>query len=52
MRLNATDPDKGENATIAYSIISQSPDHDMFYVTKDGFVCVNKNTLDREVCTS
>ncbi|XP_041646406.1 desmoglein-2-like [Cheilinus undulatus] len=50
MKLNATDRDEpgNINSQIAYSILSQSPSEDMFYVTKDGTVCVKSGSLDRE----
>ncbi|XP_041647445.1 desmoglein-2-like [Cheilinus undulatus] len=53
MKLNATDRDEpgNINSQIAYSILSQSPAN-MFYVTKDGTVCVKSGSLDRETHAS
>ncbi|CAJ1059633.1 desmoglein-2-like [Xyrichtys novacula] len=50
MKLNATDRDEPEtdNSKIAYSILSQSPPDDLFYITRDGTVCIKQATLDRE----
>lgn len=45
---DADDPDN-ENSQIAYSLLDQKPNHDMFYITQDGIIKVKKNTLDREV---
>lgn len=51
MKVLATDADEpsNENSMIAYSLLDQKPNHDMFYITKDGIIKVKKNTLDREV---
>ncbi|XP_034562448.1 desmoglein-2-like [Notolabrus celidotus] len=50
MKINATDRDKEgtDNSKIAFSILSQSPSDDMFYVTPDGSVWVKQSNLDRE----
>lgn len=52
MKLTATDADEPgtENSQIAYTIIDQTPDDDMFYIGHDGTIFV-KNLLDREVWT-
>lgn len=54
MKVTATDADEpgNENSQIAYRIISQTPSDDMFYMTRDGTIHVNKPTLDREVWTA
>lgn len=51
MKVIATDADEvgNENSLIAYSLVDQKPNHDMFYITKDGIIKVKKATLDREV---
>lgn len=51
MKVLATDADEpgNDNSLIAYSLLEQKPNHDMFYITKDGTIKVKKNTLDREV---
>lgn len=51
MKVLATDADEpsSENSAIAYSLLDQKPNHDMFYITQDGIIKVKKNTLDREV---
>ncbi|XP_071342912.1 desmoglein-2.1-like isoform X2 [Trachinotus anak] len=50
MKVIATDADEpgNENSQISYSIIDQNPPHDMFYITSDGTIYVNKPTMDRE----
>uniref|UniRef100_A0A672FN50 Cadherin domain-containing protein n=1 Tax=Salarias fasciatus TaxID=181472 RepID=A0A672FN50_SALFA len=51
MKVNATDADeKGtKNSQIAYSIVEQRPNNDMFLMRTDGTICVKKPVLDREV---
>lgn len=51
MKVNATDADEpgNDNSKIAYSLVDQKPNDDMFYITKDGVIKVKKATLDREV---
>lgn len=51
MKVNATDADEvgNDNSLIAYSLVDQKPNHDMFYITKDGIIKVKRATLDREV---
>lgn len=51
MKITATDADEPglENSQIAYSIIAQDPSDDMFYMTDDGTIYVNRPFLDREV---
>lgn len=51
MKVIATDADEigNDNSLIAYSLLDQKPNHDMFYITKDGIIKVKKSTLDREV---
>ncbi len=53
MKITATDADEegNKNSQIAYSIISQNPSNDMFYMTNDGTVYVKNSGLDREVRT-
>ncbi|XP_072294071.1 desmoglein-2.1-like isoform X2 [Eucyclogobius newberryi] len=48
MKISATDADEGLNAKIAYSIVSQSPADNMFYITPAGELCVKRADLDRE----
>uniref|UniRef100_A0A8D3BNA7 Cadherin domain-containing protein n=1 Tax=Scophthalmus maximus TaxID=52904 RepID=A0A8D3BNA7_SCOMX len=50
MKITATDADEPglENSQIAYSIIAQDPSDDMFYMTDDGTIYVNRPFLDRE----
>ncbi|XP_069378761.1 desmoglein-2.1 isoform X2 [Paralichthys olivaceus] len=50
MAITATDADEpgNENSQIAYSIIDQNPPSNMFYITNDGTIFVNKPYLDRE----
>ncbi|CAK6969743.1 desmoglein-2.1-like [Scomber scombrus] len=50
MKVVATDADEpnNPNSKIAYSIGSQNPPHDMFYMTTDGTVYVKNPKLDRE----
>lgn len=50
-KITATDADEpgNENSQIAYTLIDQNPAHDMFKISNDGIIYVNKNTLDREV---
>ncbi|KAM7410640.1 hypothetical protein PAMA_001872 [Pampus argenteus] len=50
MKIIATDADEpgNDNSKIAYSIIDQSPDDDMFYMKPDGTIYVKKPVLDRE----
>uniref|UniRef100_A0A8C6V1S3 Cadherin domain-containing protein n=1 Tax=Neogobius melanostomus TaxID=47308 RepID=A0A8C6V1S3_9GOBI len=48
MTITATDADEGINAQIAYSIVSQTPADDMFYITSSGELRVKKPNLDRE----
>lgn len=52
MKITATDADEpgSENSQIAYTIIAQTPDDDMFYIGDNGTIFV-KNLLDREVWT-
>ncbi len=54
MKITATDADEegNKNSQIAYSIISQNPSNDMFYMTNDGTVYVKNSGLDREVRTA
>lgn len=51
MKVSAHDADEpgNENSQIAYSIIDQIPPFNMFYMTSDGTIYVNKPNLDREV---
>lgn len=51
MKVIATDADEvgNDNSLIAYSLVDQKPNHDMFYITKDGIIKVKRATLDREV---
>lgn len=51
MKITATDADEqgNKNSQIAYSIIAQNPPGDMFYMSSDGTIYVNRATLDREV---
>lgn len=51
MKVIATDADEPQtnNSLIAYSLLDQTPNHDMFYITRDGIIKVKKSTLDREV---
>lgn len=51
MKVIATDADEpgNENSQIAYSIITQNPPDDMFYMDRNGTIFVKKPTLDREV---
>lgn len=53
MKVTATDADEPgkENSQIAYIIIDQKPDDDMFYIGNNGTIFV-KNLLDREVWTA
>ncbi|KAK2836046.1 hypothetical protein Q5P01_016530 [Channa striata] len=50
MNIVATDADEpgNKNSLIAYSIINQNPPNDMFSITRNGTICVNKANLDRE----
>ncbi|XP_059197235.1 desmoglein-2.1-like [Centropristis striata] len=50
MTITATDADEpgNKNSQIAYSIIEQNPDHDLFHITKDGNIIVKNSGLDRE----
>ncbi|XP_036374153.1 desmoglein-2-like [Megalops cyprinoides] len=51
MKISATDDDEpgGINSKIAYSIVSQSPGGDMFYIKPDGSLYVRIPCLDREI---
>lgn len=53
MKITATDADEPGNANslIAYTIMDQSPAHDMFDISPDGTIFVKKSSLDREVWT-
>ncbi|KAM7388788.1 hypothetical protein PAMP_024938 [Pampus punctatissimus] len=50
MKITATDADEpgNDNSKIAYSIINQNPNDDMFYMDPDGTIYVKKPLLDRE----
>ncbi|XP_047443630.1 cadherin-2-like [Mugil cephalus] len=50
MKVVATDDDEpgNINSIIAYSLISQNPPDDMFYMNRDGTIYVKKPLLDRE----
>uniref|UniRef100_A0A8C5DWK8 Desmoglein-2-like n=1 Tax=Gouania willdenowi TaxID=441366 RepID=A0A8C5DWK8_GOUWI len=50
MKANASDADEpgNINSKIAYTLLSQSPPDDMFYMNTDGTIYVNKPLLDRE----
>ncbi|XP_029943539.1 desmoglein-2-like isoform X1 [Salarias fasciatus] len=49
-KVNASDADEpgNENSEVAYSLLSQDPPGDMFYLKKDGTLHVKKPLLDRE----
>uniref|UniRef100_A0A672Z4B7 Desmoglein-2-like n=1 Tax=Sphaeramia orbicularis TaxID=375764 RepID=A0A672Z4B7_9TELE len=49
-KVKATDADEpgNENSQIAYTLVKQTPDDDMFYIKRDGTLCVKRDTLDRE----
>lgn len=51
VKVNATDADQDNNpnSQIAYSLVDQKPNHDMFKITKDGIITVKRATLDKEV---
>lgn len=51
MKITAMDADEpgNVNSLIAYTIIDQSPAHDMFDISNDGTIYVKQGTLDREV---
>ena len=51
MRVIATDDDEpgNKNSQIAYHIIDQTPAHDMFEMSKSGYILVKNSGLDREV---
>ncbi|XP_039666442.1 desmoglein-2-like isoform X1 [Perca fluviatilis] len=50
MRVIATDDDErgNRNSQIAYHIIDQTPAHDMFEMSKSGYILVKNSGLDRE----
>ncbi|KAM7388787.1 hypothetical protein PAMP_024937 [Pampus punctatissimus] len=50
MKVTATDADEpgNDNSKIAYSIIDQNPNDDMFYMDRNGTIYVKKPLLDRE----
>lgn len=51
MTVTATDIDEpgNENSQIAYSIIKETPPHNMFGIHRNGTVYVKSSALDREV---